>query len=94
MRRRWLYAILILLTMPGCIAWAYAADAAAPQPTPEYLMALGPMGALALGGWLLQSAAQTLSKGVSVSVDVKLSEEDRKFLRKTLASLRVDTNEK
>jgi hypothetical protein len=50
-----------------------------PMPTLDYLLTLGPYGALVWGAWLL-------GKGITVTVRVELSDDDREVLEKAVTT--------
>ena len=56
----------------------------APMPTVDYLLTLGPYGALVWGAWLL-------GKGVTVTVRVELSERDHAVLEKAVLTFEKAT---
>ena len=76
----WLGPALLLVS---CVAQAFAADpdlgaVAVPpsaMPSADFLLSMGPYGALVWGAYLL-------GKGVKVTVQVELSERDREILEK------------
>ena len=68
------------LVLGSCVARALAGDGdvgppPAGTPTLDYLLTLGPYGALVWGAFLL-------GKGVKITVQVELSERDRELLEK------------
>ena len=71
------------LLFASCVAQAFAADpdlgaVAVPpsaMPSADFLLSMGPYGALVWGAYLL-------GKGVKVTVQVELSERDREILEK------------
>lgn len=76
---RWAFLVVTLLF--GA-AYAFAAEMppastglGAPMPTVDYLLTLGPYGALVWGAYLL-------GKGLKVTVVVELSERDRELVEK------------
>lgn len=75
---RWLLGLGPALILASC-AVAFAQDGAAPvspaMPGSDYLLSLGPYGALVWGAYLL-------GKGVRVTVQVELSDRDREILEK------------
>lgn len=75
---RWFLGLGPALILASC-AVAFAQDGAAPSvpavPGSDYLLSLGPYGALVWGAYLLV-------KGVRVTVQVELSERDRELLQK------------
>ena len=74
----WLGPALLLVS---CVAQAFAADPApeavavppSAMPSADFLLSMGPYGALVWGAYLL-------GKGVKVTVQVELSERDREIL--------------
>lgn len=79
--KRWLLALGPLLVLVSC-AVAFAQDAggmpgATPSalPSPDFLLSMGPYGALVWGAYLL-------GKGVKVTIQVELSEHDRELIEK------------
>lgn len=81
--------MLLLLGLPACTALAepVAADAlpavAASEtgdPLVQYLLGLGPIGALVYGAYLL-------GRGVKVSVEVSLADQDRKLAERAASAL-------
>lgn len=74
---RWFLAIgPALFLVSG--AFAFAQDGAAPSasmPSADFLLSMGPYGALVWGAYLL-------GKGVKVTVQIELSERDRELIEK------------
>ncbi len=76
----WLGPALLLVS---CVAQAFAADPAlgaveaspSAMPSADFLLSMGPYGALVWGAYLL-------GKGVKVTVQVELSERDREILER------------
>lgn len=69
----WLGPLLML----GCCAqaWAGEADAVMGMPGADYLLSLGPFGALVWGAYVI-------GKGMRLTIQVELSERDREILEK------------
>ena len=75
------------LLLASCVARAFAADpdpgavaappsaVSMPMPGGDYLLSLGPYGALVWGAYLL-------GKGVKVTVQIELSDRDREIIEK------------
>lgn len=53
--------------------------AAGLDPTLQYLLGAGPLGALVYGAWLL-------GKGVNIKVQVDLAEDDRELIRRGVSA--------
>ncbi len=69
-----------LLLLAAGVASALAGDAAtapppAPAPTMDYLLTLGPYGALVWGAYLV-------GRGMKVTIQIELSEHDRELIEK------------
>lgn len=84
-----LAAGLFLLLLASCaVAAAQEIPAStplnAPMPTVDFLLTLGPYGALVWGAWLL-------GKGVTVTVRVELSERDHAVLEKAVLTFEKAT---
>lgn len=79
---RWFLAIGPALILASC-AVAFAQDGGAavpviapsPMPSADFLLSMGPYGALVWGAYLL-------GKGVKVTVQIELSERDREIIEK------------
>lgn len=78
---RWFLGLGPALILASC-AVAFAQDGAAPAvpavpavPGSDYLLSLGPYGALVWGAYLL-------GKGVKVTVNIELSEQDREIIKR------------
>ena len=79
-RRHWpLLGLFSLLALPllafGQEVAPVPTAAAGMDPTLQYILGAGPLGALVYGAWLL-------GKGVKISVQVDLAEEDRELLKR------------
>ncbi|MCK6527708.1 hypothetical protein L6R50_09140 [Myxococcota bacterium] len=82
MTRPFFYLISPLLLLASGLV-AFAADGSVPAPAPgagpgaglDYLLTLGPYGALAWGAYLL-------GRGVKLTIQVELSERDREWLER------------
>ncbi len=82
---RWFLAIGPALLLVSCVARAFATDPnpgavavppsaiSVPMPGGEFLLSLGPYGALVWGAYLL-------GKGVKVTVQIELSDRDRELI--------------
>ncbi len=68
-----------LILLGSCVASAFAGDAmpggVVSAPSLDHLLALGPYGALVWGAYLL-------GKGVRITIQVELSDQDREIIEK------------
>lgn len=95
--RRTLLLVSPLLFLVACMGVAYAQDAAgvladgAAQTPPtnlaNYLLGLGPVGALIWGGMWMGRVAE---KGVTLRIQLDLSDEDRKLAERAVEALEGD----
>lgn len=90
--RRTLILVTPLLFLVACMGVAYAQDVTAvaaatnepPTNLANYLLGLGPVGALIWGGMWMGRLAE---KGVTVRVQVDLGDEDRKLLERAVVAI-------
>lgn len=82
-----LAGLLAVLAMLPLLAWGQDASSP-PTATPgtmpaelQYLLGLGPYGALLAGAWILAG------KGLKITIDVRLSDEERGLARRGLDAL-------
>ena len=71
--------LLPLLAFGQEVPVPVAPPAAGLDPTLQYLLGAGPLGALVYGAWLL-------GKGVNIKVQVDLAEDDRELIRRGVSA--------